>query len=290
MRPFLSLILLALTLPEAALCWWSSGHQVVARIAAAHLTPAARTRIARILEVPDTPESVADALAAASTWADETKAQTRTGIWHFIDLTLQDEKQDIPKRCPDGNCAPARISVFAAELRSHQQDQRWSELDQLRYVVHLVGDVHQPLHDISDADQGGNCERLYPPVGQAANLHALWDGGILQQMDLDIPSLTASLQQDVVAMTPLEQERWAAGTPNDWVWEGHELAIRDIYRKLHIPEEPNRLPKSCADAPADIQNFKPQVDMGYVDAMKPVVREQLIKAGLRLARLLNDSL
>jgi S1/P1 Nuclease len=98
--------------------WWETGHRTVARIAAAHLIPVARTRVARILGVPDDLESLANALAAASTWADETKSKTNTGEWHYIDLTLQDHKSDIPERCQDDNCAPVRIHLFAAQLSS----------------------------------------------------------------------------------------------------------------------------------------------------------------------------
>ncbi len=76
------------------------------------------------------------------------------------------------KRCEDENCAPARIRVFAAQLKSPPADPHWSELDALRYVIHLVGDVHQPLHDVSDADLGGNCELIVPPIGSVKNLHS----------------------------------------------------------------------------------------------------------------------
>src|SRR5262249_52635098 len=162
-------------MPFPAFAWWETGHQAIARIAAANLTPAARTRVSRILGVEDTPEAVANALAQASTWADETKAETKTGNWHFIDLAIQDQKSDIPLRCKNNDCAPARIRMFAAQLASTQPvTSKWSELDALRYVVHLVGDIHQPLHTISDADLGGNCEQVNPPVGQAKNLHAIW--------------------------------------------------------------------------------------------------------------------
>ena len=83
MRRF-SIILLSYWLCYAmpAYSWWETGHQAIARVAAAHLTPAARVRLARILDVPDTPEALADALARASTWADDTRAQTGTGAWH----------------------------------------------------------------------------------------------------------------------------------------------------------------------------------------------------------------
>lgn len=289
MRGFLVLVLTSM-LACPAFGWWETGHQVVARIAAAHLTPAARTRISRILDVPDSPETIADALATASTWADETKSETHTGDWHFIDLTLQDEKSDIAKRCPEDSCAPARIRIFAAELRSHQLDQRWSELDQLRYLIHFVGDIHQPLHAASDADQGGNCELLATPVGEAKNLHALWDGGIISEIGLGQRGLAASLQAQVLTLSETERDKIIAGGVNDWTWESHELALHDIYERLHIPLEPAVFPHSCASAPAAITDLRLEIDRSYLAAMKPVVREQLIKGGLRLAKVLNDSL
>lgn len=293
MRRFCSLVLVGcLIIPFPVYSWWETGHQTVGRIAADHLTPAARTRVARILDVPDTAEAVADALAKASTWADETKNDTKTGDWHYIDLTLQDQKSDIPVRCKDDNCAPARIRLFAAQLsaRAPRTTSRWSDLDALRYVVHLVGDVHQPLHAISDADLGGNCEHLDPPVGKARNLHALWDGEIVNAMNMDDKALAADLEKEIGALSDERERELAGGDPNDWVWESHELAEKDIYYKLHIPIEPVEFPVNCDEAPAAIRDFKPQIDALYIDSMKPVVREQLTKAGLRLAVLLNHTL
>jgi S1/P1 Nuclease len=289
MRGFLVLVLTSM-LVCPAFGWWETGHQVVARIAAAHLTPAARTRISRILDVADSPEAIADALAVASTWADETKNQTHTGEWHFIDLALQDDKSDIARRCPENNCAPARVRIFASELRSHQLDQRWSELDQLRYLVHFVGDIHQPLHAVSDADQGGNCELLTAPVGEAKNLHALWDGGIISEMGLDQRALAANLQAQILTLSETERDKTIADGVNDWTWESHEVALRDIYQRLQIPLEPVIFPQSCVAAPAAITELRLEITHSYLAAMKPVVREQLIKGGLRLAKVLNESL
>ena len=128
--------------------------------------------------------------------ADETKNDTKTGAWHYIDLALQDHKSNIPERCKDDNCAPARIRMFAEQLAGHPAhpgNTSWSQLDALRYLVHLVGDIHQPLHTISDADLGGNCELLDPPVGKAKNLHALWDGGIIDQINTSSSASSLSL-------------------------------------------------------------------------------------------------
>lgn len=265
----------------------------MARIAAAHLTPAARTRIARILEVQDSEEALTEALAKASTWADETARDNHTGPWHYIDLAIQDHKSDIAERCPDDNCAPTRIRLFAEQLAAHPAhpaNTRWSQLDALRYVVHFVGDIHQPLHDISDADLGGNCEQLDPPVGKAKNLHALWDGEIVNAINSDDRALTAELEAEIQELSPHRERQLAEGKEEDWVWEGHELALRDIYHRLHIPVEPVEFPKSCAEAPTAITELKLEISGSYIAEMKPVVREQLIKAGLRLARLLNESL
>jgi hypothetical protein len=269
--------------------WWETGHQVVARLAAAHLTAAARGRVARLLDVADTPEAVADALANASIWADETRKETRTGSWHYIDLTLQDTPSDIPLRCKDRDCAPARIRLFAAQLRSRNAEYRWSNLDALRYLVHFVGDIHQPLHAISDADLGGNCERLDPPVGEAKNLHALWDGELVNELSRSETGLASELERQVQQLDNERRRALASGSIDDWTWESHELAITDVYRKLPIPTEPVEFPASCNDAPLAIADLRLRISAPYLDAMKPVVRDQLMKAGLRLAKLLNDT-
>jgi hypothetical protein len=287
------LLVACLAFPFPAYPWWETGHQTVARIAAAHLTPAARTRIARILEVEDTPEAVADALAKASTWADETKSETKTGSWHFIDLAIQDHKSDIPERCQHDDCAPARVRLFAEQLAGHPRDPantRWSQLDALRYVVHLVGDIHQPLHDVSDADLGGNCEVLDPPVGKAKNLHALWDGEIINEMSASDRALSSELEAEIKEFSPRRDRQFSEGKEDDWVWESHEIAVHQVYRRLHIHVQPLEFPSSCADAPAAITELKLEISPVYIAEMKPIVREQLVKAGLRLARLLNESL
>jgi len=271
-----------LLVPLPAFAWWEIGHQTVARIAAAHLTPTARARVAHLLDVSDTPEAVADALAKASTWADENRAQTRTGPWHYIDIPLQDTRSDMHLRCKDDDCAPARIRLFAAELGA-------ANLDALRYVVHFVGDIHQPLHAISDADHGGNCERLDPPVGKARNLHALWDGELVNALHLGDTALAAELEDRIRALGPGRQNELAAGTVDDWVWESHQLAIADVYKTLQIPTEPVEFPASCNDAPLAISELRLQISTAYIEDMKPVVRDQLIKAGLRLAKLLNET-
>jgi S1/P1 Nuclease len=269
--------------------WWETGHRTVARIAAAHLTSAARTRIARILSVSDTADAVADALSIASTWADETKAETKTGAWHYIDLALQDKKSDIPARCKDNNCVTARIRIFAAQLSSHTPNAPASQLDALRYLVHFVGDIHQPLHAVSDADLGGNCEQIDPPIDTAKNIHAIWDATIVNALGKSDRDLASDLERNLQSFNERLRNDLALGTQDDWAWESHKLAIKDIYERLHIPIEPVIFPANCQEAPAGVNQIL-HLPSSYIEDMKPVVREQLTKAGLRLARVLNEAL
>lgn len=268
--------------PLPLFAWWETGHQTIGRIAAAHLTPAARARIAQILDVENTPEAVADAMARASTWADETKRETRTGAWHYIDLAVQDTRSDFAVRCKDDDCAPARIRLFTAQLRSKNAEYRWSNRDALRYVIHFAGDIHQPLHAISNADLGGNCERLNPFIGKAKNLHALWDGELIDQWGMSEKQLAARLDDGARNFD-------TTGTVDDWAWESHEIAIADVYRELRIPTEDVLFPASCNDAPLEISDLQLEISSAYTGKMRPVVEEQLMKGGLRLAKLLNET-
>ena len=284
---FVSLFLcLAVAVPSFA--WWETGHRTVARIAAAYLKPKTRTRVAQILGVKDTPDSVANALAVASTWADDTKGQTKTGEWHYIDLALQDSKRDIKKRCPDQNCLPARIEIFQRQL-ARRTPSGVSDRDALRYLVHFVGDISQPLHSVSNADLGGNCEQIRP-VNEARNLHSLWDGGIVNALHENDVRLADNLEGYVGRLSGGERKKWAKGDPDKWAWEAHTIAKQDIYGRLHIPLQPVVFPKTCSTAPGEIANFRPYIDSVYINDMKPVVRDQLAKAGLRLARMLNETL
>jgi hypothetical protein len=293
MRRSLSVFVVSLVLmPVQAHCWWEEGHQAIARIAARHLSAAARQRVAQILEVENTPEAVAEAMATASIWADQMKAESGTGNWHFIDLTLQDSRANIAERCVDDNCITARIRLFATQLKAADADAdtAWSDEDALRFLIHFVGDVHQPLHAISDADEGGNCELLDSPIDEAKNLHALWDGPLVAALGSDDTRLAAELDTEIAAMTDGERDDFASGDADDWAWESHRLAIVNVYRRLEVPKQDIEFPETCADAPEGIREFHGQIDEAYIAAMEPVVRDQLKKAGLRLAKMLNEAL
>jgi hypothetical protein len=291
MRTFLSVALVGLLLcPSLALCWWDEGHQVVARVAARHLTPAALLRVSQLLEVDNTPEAVADAMAAASVWADQVKGDTGTASWHFIDLNWQDSRTNLSDRCPNDDCATARVRMFATQLKANDPDadSRFTDEDALRFLIHFVADLHQPLHASTNADQGGNCEQLAMGVDDAANLHALWDGPLVGRMGVDDKALAAELNDELDQSTDQDRVAAATGTEEDWAWESHRVALASIYKRLDMAKMDAASPATCAEAPDEVRRSSVIVDEKYLDEMRPVVREQLKKAGLRLARLLND--
>jgi hypothetical protein len=273
-----------------AQCWWENGHRTTARLAAYYLSPAASARLAAILNVPNTPESVADALAVASTWPDEIKKERPdTAAWHYIDIALQDSKDQIPERCPERNCVTARIEIFSQQLINDRNAADPAvDLDALRFLVHFLGDIEQPLHASSDADLGGNCEPLAEIYETAKNLHALWDGPLVNDVNASDRLLAADLKQELDTFSEGRLKHMSQGTADDWAWESHKLAEKEIYQRLKIPKAPLLFPASCKVAPEEITSDKITVDPAYVAAMKPFVRLQLERAGLRLARLLNQ--
>jgi nuclease S1 len=154
-----------------AWAWFAESHEIIAVIAADDLTPSARAHLAQILGVPADTGSIEKAMAAASIRPDtEFREEDRsTAPWHFIDICLQDSETDLPARCPHGNCVTAKIDEYARRLRNSDYD-KWGAAGDLAFLIHLVGDIHQPLHTTMNADRGGTCQRVNvePPE---ENLH-----------------------------------------------------------------------------------------------------------------------
>ena len=267
-----------------AWAWFNEGHEIVAVIAADGLTPTARSHVAQILGVPADTDSVEKAMAAASIRPDtEFREEDRaTAPWHYIDICLQDGKQDLPVRCPQGNCVTAKIDEYARRLRDGNYD-KWGAAGDLAFLIHFVGDIHQPLHAATNADRGGTCQRVnVEPVEE--NLHYAWDDAVVavleKQLETDQPKVTARKLEalypaasDLSTLKPGESEQIA--------WESHQLAESDVYRPLGIPEKACNL-DSCDPATRTPVTLSP----AYMEHEAPVAGRQLTKAGHRLAALL----
>ena len=191
-------------LSRPAWAWFNEGHEIVAVIAADDLTPTARSHVAQILGVPADTGSVEKAMAAASIRPDtEFREEDRaTAPWHYIDICLQDGKQDLPARCPHDNCVTAKIDEYARRLRDGNYD-KWGAAGDLAFLIHFVGDIYQPLHAVTNADRGGTCQRVnVEPVEE--NLHYAWDDAVVTVLEkqLETDQLTATARK-LEALYPL---------------------------------------------------------------------------------------
>src|SRR5215813_6134976 len=239
--------------PPRAWAWGNEGHQIVAIIAADNLTPSARTHVAKILHVSAKKKAVATAMAAAAIRTDTQFRDTNpeTKPWHFIDLCLQDQQTDLPARCPDQQCVVAKIDEYAADLRDGHADHFGAKGD-LAFLIHFVGDIHQPLHAATNGDRGGNCVQV-ASAPASENLHHTWDTVLVQQVEHEVDAGTVK-----ATARKLEQQygtekasfAWPADGTAAVAWESTGIARTDIYTVLQLPEQacqPNLA--SCPAAP-----------------------------------------
>jgi hypothetical protein len=250
-------------------------------------------------------EGGTDPLADASTWPDDIRGiRPEASPWHYIDVPRGTTHREVEKFCdPKEGCVTRAITDQLAILRSAEADPQ-KRADALRFVIHFVGDLHQPLHAITNNDQGGNCVPVaffdaLPQVrnpqteGYAPNLHGVWDTNILERA-------TTGKTVDQVATELDESFRgkmagWQKGPANvdAWAWESYQLAVRKVYGKLPvaIPVENPQPIKACTDddhVSARMLNLNEHLADPYQDMAVPIVRKRLAQAGARLAFLLNQ--
>ena len=237
--------------PHSAWAWGRQGHEIVALVADRLLTPNARARVAEILATEP-----GATLASISSWADETRSPA-TAAWHYVNLPRDACVYSQPRDCPTGSCVVEAIRAQAIRLST--AGSRAETLEALKYFVHLVADVHQPLHAGFADDRGGNLYQLQA-FGRGTNLHAVWDTALLARINPN----TAGLESVVDASKPAGAS--STFSPEDWAAESCRIASRsDFY--------PGR-----------------QLSPSYVDAYSVVAIARLRSAGRRLAALLNATL
>jgi hypothetical protein len=274
-------VLAVLLTPLSAWGWGSDGHRIIAIIAADNLTPAAQSHVASIRGVPT--DRITTAMRDASVRPDsEFREEDRaTAPWHFIDICLKDQRADVPTRCPGGNCITAKIDEYSKRLKEGRYD-HWGAAGDLAFLIHFVGDLHQPLHAANDADRGGNCVRVDSQSG-ARNLHDAWDTAIVRRLEGigGSPEATAHrLEQTYAGEKALDA--WIPEHTEDVAWESNQIARSDIYATLQIPVQP-------CEPPAAVCSNEPEVHLtsAYMDRVDVIAGHQLAKAGFRLASLLN---
>lgn len=265
-----------------AMSWGPEGHAIVADIAQAHLNPAASAEVASLLKLEGL-----DRLDQIASWADGNRKEfPRTGSWHYVDIPLHAAGYDAARDCPAGDCVVAKIDQYVRVLADKQATPQ-ARLLALKWVVHLVGDVHQPLHAEDNNDKGGNSVQVQF-FGAGSNLHALWDGGVIRHaLDLQPgPNYTfdhAIVQADAMkldaAITPAQRAAWTppyllpqiGPMAAEWANESHRLAQQVAYVDIAKP---------AGDA----------WSQRYQQRVWPVIRIRLEQAGIRLAEVLNEAL
>ena len=250
-------IALAIGLSLTIISWGFKGHRVTALVAEDYLTPQAKQAVRAILG--------GETLADVSTWADEIKGDPQYGnsaSWHFINLPLGLSYEQFVKACYSQDKDNVLSAILAAENKLASPTISQSEKkDALKFLVHLIGDAHQPMHVSRAEDKGGNTIQVRFD-GQGTNLHALWDSKLIDHEGLSETELKNKVETEI---NPSNIKALQSDKPTKWLYESYTVASKlyqDVAKSNKITEEQYRQ---------------------YI----PLVHERLATGGLRLAGVLN---
>jgi hypothetical protein len=253
--------------PTPAFAWGKTGHRVVAAIADSQLSGLARAHVEQIL-------GPGESLDEAANWPDEMRSapgdfwQKTATPWHYV--TLNGIVYD---HAPSEGDALEALNRFSKTLQDPAASREDKQLA-LRFVVHLVGDLHQPLHNGKCCDKGGNDVKV-TWFGKPTNLHVVWDSQIVDEEQLSFTELAAKLERHIANDDVI---RWWDINPRDWMSESAQ--IRDtLYPPPAKPKKGQKAKKS--------QPLLPDLSYGYVFKFTPVMERRLSQGGVRLAAYLN---
>ncbi|MEQ8820672.1 MAG: S1/P1 nuclease [Sumerlaeia bacterium] len=296
----LTLALLTL-MPASLFAWGRDGHAIVGLIAEAHLTPEAKAAVAELLEP-------GESLATVASWADEVRPdRDHTRPWHYANWTLTSPTPtyDLLTEQPEGNVVWAVQAN--AERAFNPAEPKLNRQEALKFAVHFVGDMHQPLHLGMEADRGANS--VYVSwEGESSNLHRTWDSSVIRQTQRG-PTEYSELLMDRITTETIQNAQ--AGGLIDWAIESRRLAVRHAYGNLPenvVRELDGKFPGEFTGVAgafyepgeADmVETFyinrgeiktaiQPEVSKVYAERALPVIERQLLHGGLRLAKILNE--
>lgn len=285
-RALLSVLLAAsLSLaPALALAWGVEGHQVIVLIALSRLKPKAAEGVTALLAGDADNSLTPHDPVSESTWADAWRGagHKETASWHFADVEI--DGPDLAAACPGAPSAPGEASHGAPDACVLQKVEEFvSELHApgvspeekrtaLKYLLHFVGDMTQPLHAADHHDRGGNCVLLNLGGPRTMNLHSYWDTAVVLDLGPDAASLAQRLESQI---TPELARTWIAGGPKAWLKDSFQVAESAVYT---FPT-----PAGCnGAAPVSLPT-------GYAERARAAAALQLEKAGVRLAEVLNGA-
>ena len=273
MRAIAFAALLTCALSGQALAWGQEGHSIIAEIAQHRLSPEAAAMVEQLL-------GKGHSLASVGSWADDARDdRPETYNWHFVDIPIKSTKYVAARDCKDdktsGDCVINELNRLRNDLRCASGD---NKIEALKFAVHFLGDIHQPLHTVAEL-KGGNdikvdifirgptCTGTCEPLRTTTNFHAAWDSGLILKTVWDWGAYVERLENGWLKTAEATQPGIAGGTPVAWAEETH-LAAQAVWNLR----------------PAD--NV---LDDRYYRDVVPILDRQLGVAGLRLAKFLNDA-
>lgn len=250
--------------------------------------------------------ATSDLMVDASTWPDDVRNDRNNGPWHYIDIPRGKHKGSLEEYCDAHGCVTRAIEEQRAILKEKSAT-FLKRAEAIRYLIHFVGDLHQPLHAVNNGDKGGNCvpvkyfhhEPLPNPTHPeredfSPNLHQIWDTEIVER-DMEI-SDAHRYADELDERFRTESPSWeAAGIHvENWAWESHERAETYVYDGFpaKIAIEPDVNPKSCAENNhIGKRMFERHLaaSEAYQTPAAKAAETGLTEAGVRLAMLLNDA-
>lgn len=249
----LSFLFLNTTSNEELLFWGQNGHRATAKIAETHLSKKAKKNINKLLN--------GKSLAFISTYADEIKSDRKYrsfSPWHYVNMGLEEDYKS-SKKNPKGDLVTG-ITTCIAVLKNPQSTDENKEFH-LKMLVHLIGDLHQPLHIGRKDDKGGNTIQVQW-FGKGTNLHTVWDTKMIEQWNMSYIELAANADK----LSKKQLETIQKGSVVDWVNEVHQIT-KQVYNSAKNGDK-----------------LKYRYSYDYFG----IVRTQIQKGGIRLAWILNN--
>jgi S1/P1 Nuclease len=295
--------------PVEGWAWTDQGHRIIALVADRLLQaqdPATEKKVAAILATDKSNDWTKTDIASEATWADALREKSpegraATSKWHYVKLDA--DHPDLKKSCfgrpslpamtpashaPQDNCAIDKIEQFARELRDPGTSDS-ERLMALQFLLNLIGDIHDPLNTIERNDQAGRCTAVLPPGAKTPlRLSTYWEETLVANAAGKDPMTAAA--QIIAALTPGEIQSWSSGAPEEWALASHNLAKAVLYNfpsdagtKFSFPSQKGER-NPCG--PVVLH----KLDENYQSRAITAVKEQLAKAGIRLALVLRENL
>ncbi len=275
-RLLIALIFVLLPLSPVS-AYWEYGHQTVAQIAQVNMSAKARSNMARLMRAAPmvgTPKCSLSNIKDASIWADCIKGDNLrwgyTNPWHYQNVDIC-KPFDLKSACANGNCVSAQIDRNFALLKDKSLPAH-VRLEAMAFLIHFVGDLHQPLHAGDRSDRGGNDLKANYGIMPGYNLHSVWDGLLADRAISATPSL-------IRRYTPTERAAMSDGGSREWSEESWQVS-RDIAYPRALD----------GDACATVPKTPITIDEADVAASREALRGLVARGGFRLARLLEEAL